>query len=105
MQKIKNETELKEFVSSTGEDIAVVKIGAPWCGPCRVLEANIKEVGDIAKFAEVDVDEADEALVDSLNIRNVPVLLYYKNGEEVHRHFGLATKQDLTGEVERLKNE
>lgn len=105
MIKINNKQELDQFIGNAGEDIAVVKIGAPWCGPCRVLEQNIEQVGDIAKFAEVDVDEADEELVEELHVRNVPVLLYYNNGEEVHRHIGLATKQDLIYEINRLKTE
>ena len=42
MIKINNKQELDQFIGNAGEDIAVVKIGAPWCGPCRVLEQNIE---------------------------------------------------------------
>ena len=104
MIKINNKQELDQFIGNAGDEVAVVKFGAPWCGPCRVLEQNIEQVGDIAKFAEVDVDEADEDFITSERIMNVPVIRYYYKGELVDRHVGLETKQGLQDAVAKIKH-
>jgi thioredoxin 1 len=105
MKEIKTEEELKTIITST--DVAVLKVGAPWCGPCRMLESIISEIEseniDSAEFIEVNVDEADEEFVDSLRVRNVPVLIFYKNGEAVDRTVGLVTKQELLDKISNLK--
>ena len=104
MNKIKSEQELKDFIASAGmTEVAVLKIGAPWCGPCRTLEGFIKEIEDKASFAEVDIDEVDEAFLDTLKVRSVPVLDFYWQGALVTHHVGLMTKQAMLSEIERLK--
>ena len=107
MKKIKNGAELNDAVNSN--DLVVCKIGAPWCGPCRAIEASIKEIEaenmDLAEFVEVDVDEADEDFVASLGIRNIPVLLFYKDGKPVDsfKTIGLITKAALIDKITELK--
>ena len=57
---------------------AVVDFSATWCGPCRmlapVLEEISEELGDKAKFYNVDVDE-DSALAAGFGISSVPTVL------------------------------
>lgn len=105
MKEIKTEEELKAIIDSN--DVVVFKVGAPWCGPCRTLEAIISEIEaeniDSAEFVEVNVDEADEEFVDNLRVRNVPVLIFYKNGEAVDRTVGLLSKNDLLDKIKNLK--
>ena len=105
MKEIKTQEELKAIVDST--DVVVLKVGAPWCGPCRTLESIISEIEaeniDSAEFVEVNVDEADEEFVDNLRVRNVPVLIFYKNGEAVDRTVGLLSKNDLLDKIKNLK--
>lgn len=105
MKEIKTEEELKGIIDAY--DVVVLKIGAPWCGPCKAIEANISEIEaeniDSAEFVEVNVDEADEEFVDNLRVRNVPVLIFYKNGEAVDRTVGLLTKQDIINKITEIK--
>lgn len=105
MKKIKTEEELKAIIDSN--DVVVFKVGAPWCGPCRALEPIISGIEaeniDSAEFVEVDVDEADEEFVENLRVRNIPVLIFYKNGEAVDRTVGLITKNELLDKIKNLK--
>ena len=105
MKEIKTEEELKGIIDVN--DVVVLKIGAPWCIPCKVIETNISEIEaeniDSAEFVEVNVDEADEEFVDNLRVRNVPVLIFYKNGEAVDRTVGLLTKQDIINKITEIK--
>ena len=102
MKKINSKEDLEQFVKEN--PIAAVKWGAPWCGPCRILEKNISEVpSEVAAFGEVDVDEVDEELVADNHIRNIPVVQFYKNGEYVDRVVGAQTPAQLIEMAERIK--
>ncbi|MDD6055017.1 MAG: thioredoxin family protein [Helicobacter sp.] len=73
------------FKDSIKNGVCVVIVGAPWCPDCRKIEPIItllaneyKEV----KFFEIKSDEETE-LKESLNIRRIPTLIFYKNGQEI----------------------
>lgn len=64
----------------------VVNVGASWCPDCRHIEPIMmeleKEYIDKIKFFKVNFD-SEEQLKDILNIKRIPTLIFYKNGEEV----------------------
>lgn len=71
---------------------------AEWCGPCKMLAPILKEVkeeiGDAATIVKIDVDASPQAS-QKFEIRGVPTLILYKNGEQVWRKSGLLDKQSL----------
>lgn len=69
-------------------NIEVKKFSAKWCGPCRVLAQTLEGVEGIEN---IDIDENME-LARSFNVRNVPLLIFFKNGKEVHRQTGAISK-------------
>lgn len=90
--------ELDKFNKAISEhDTCVVKIGTGWCGPCKLVEENIKKIekdySDVY-FINVDAGESDD-IVDEYNIRNVPVVLVFKNGQCDSRTTGLQTEEQL----------
>lgn len=94
MKQITNEN----FKSSTiANKMVIIKLGAPWCSPCHalqpILEAVDKENKDITVF-DVDVDEEIE-LTEELEIRSVPTLLFYKDGNLIERISGTKTKEQI----------
>lgn len=107
MKKINNGQELNEVLDCN--DLVIVKWGAPWCGPCRVIEKSIESIeksnADTAEFIEVDVDEADEDFVASSGIRNIPVLQFFKDGDLIDKTVGLISEQDLINKIKELKGE
>lgn len=83
-------------------DLCLVKIGAAWCGPCKVVQKNIQDIEKSHSnvyFIDVEADEADE-IVDKFSIRNIPVVLVIKNGVMDSRTTGVQTVQQLE---ERIK--
>lgn len=92
-----------DFIKAIGEhEVCLVKIGASWCGPCKVVQKNIESIENSHKnvyFIDVEADEADE-IVDKFSIRNIPVVLVIKNGVVDSRTVGVQTIEQLE---ERIK--
>lgn len=67
----------------------LIKFGAEWCGPCRILDAKLDKFTDceVIRYS-VDDDEVSE-LLDKYKIRNIPVtILLDDNGETVNKWVG-----------------
>ena len=81
----------------------VVDFWATWCGTCKMISPIVdqvaKEVAGVAKVGKVNVDEAS-ALATRYNIRSIPTLLFFKNGEVVDTIMGATSKDNI---LARLK--
>lgn len=78
-----------------GQQPLVVDFWATWCGPCRMIAPVIAELaekydGQIV-VGKCDVEENDE-LAAEFGIRNIPTILFFKNGEVVDKMVGAASK-------------
>ena len=86
-------------------EVAIVDIWATWCGPCKQLSPIIDEVSsELGLKVTVGKMDADANLdfVKTLNVRNIPTILYYKNGEVVEITNGLKTKNEIRSIVNKL---
>ena len=104
MKEIKNLAELEELVQGTG--LHVVKFGAPWCGPCRMLESTIQSIeGTIedVTFYEVNADEAENELLEKFAVQNVPLILFFNEGLQVGREVGNIPKNLFLEKINELK--
>lgn len=81
--------------------VEVIKFGASWCTPCKVVAKQLEGLD----FTSIDIDEDTDGLARKSNIRNVPTLVFLKDGVEVSRHSGLITRQEFIRKVEGLENE
>ena len=83
----------------------VIDFSATWCGPCKKIAPIIDELaGDYegkAVVCKCDVDECDE-LTGKFGIRNVPTILFIKNGAVVDKHVRAAPKSVLAEKIEAL---
>lgn len=83
----------------------VLDFSATWCGPCKKIAPYIAEIADEyagrVNVGKCDVDDNDE-LTGRFGIRNVPTVLFIKNGEVVDKHVGAAPKSELQAKVEAL---
>ncbi|MDR1090412.1 MAG: thioredoxin [Prevotella sp.] len=83
----------------------VIDFWAEWCGPCRMVGPIVEELaaeyeGKVT-IGKVDVDNNDE-ITSKYGIRNIPTILFIKNGEVVDKQVGAAQKSVLTEKVENL---
>lgn len=78
--------------------LEVLKFYANWCGPCRVLSQRLE--GE--KLTEINVDIDHETAV-KYKVRNIPVLVFLKDGVEVHRSVGLITKHEFEQILDEIK--
>ena len=83
----------------------LVDFWAEWCGPCKMiaplLDELAKEKADVIKVAKVNIDE-NQNLSFRFNVRAIPTLLFFKNGQVVDQVTGMTSKKDLLGRVEAL---
>lgn len=94
---------IKEFINS--DQPVVIDFWAEWCGPCRLIGPSIEELshefeGKIA-VGKLNVDEHVET-PNEYGIRNIPTVLFIKNGEVVDKQIGAVSKAVLAQKMQSL---
>ncbi len=90
---------MANFFDIIKSDIPVlVDFSAEWCGPCKMMPPILKKVknqlGDRVRIIKIDVDK-NQAIAQKLQVRNVPTLVIYKNGEQKYRQAGVVQAHQL----------
>jgi len=83
----------------------VVDFWAEWCGPCRVIGPIVNELADDYKdrivVGKLDVDN-NPGVSMKYGIRNIPTILFFKNGQVADKQVGAVPKSSLVNKVEAL---
>ncbi len=94
-----------EEVVLNSDKPVLVDFWAEWCGPCRMVTPIVKELaeeyGAKAVITKMDVDNNPETSV-KFGIRNIPTILFFKNGEVVDKQVGASPKTILASKLDAL---
>jgi thioredoxin 1 len=99
-----NDSNFEEIVLQSDKPV-MVDFWAEWCGPCRMiapfLEEISKEYEEKVLVVKCDVDDSP-GVAAKFGIRNIPTVLFYKNGEVADKQVGAVPKSNFVAKLEGL---
>ena len=104
MAVVLTDENFEEVVLKSGIPV-LVDFWAEWCGPCRVIGPIVSEIGedyqDKIIVGKMDVD-SNPLTPAKYGIRNIPTILFFKQGTVADKQVGVVPKANLVNKVDAL---
>ena len=104
MAIVLNDNNFDEVVLKSKQPV-MVDLWAVWCAPCRAIAPYVEQIATEyegrALVGKVDIEQSPD-VANRYGIRNIPTLLFFKGGELVNKHVGLANKATLANLLNAL---
>jgi len=104
MAKEVTESNFEEVVLKSDKPV-LVDFWAEWCGPCRMIGPIVEELSHEYEgkvlVTKVDVD-SNNAIATQFGIRNIPTILFFKNGQVADKQVGAVAKSTLISKLNAL---
>jgi len=99
-----NENNFDEIVLKSEQPV-MVDFWAVWCAPCRAIAPHVEQIATEYKgravIGKVDIEQSPD-IANRYGIRNIPTILFFKNGELVDKTVGLTSKAALANMLNAL---
>ena len=98
----KTENAVTKFNNLIRQGNVIVDFYADWCGPCKAMSGVIGQLAaqnPNVTFLKINTDMFPEI---SSNIRSIPTIVFYKNGQQVHRQSGALSASQMNALIQKL---
>lgn len=103
--KIGKDSNIDKLINQT--KVSVVKFGASWCGPCKMLAPVLEKLADDmadVTFVDVDVDDEEAStIVSEAKITSVPLIVVTKNGFPRERILGFRPEEEIIKVIKKVQ--
>ncbi|MBO4263605.1 MAG: thioredoxin [Bacteroidales bacterium] len=103
METVITSNNFQDILAAPG--VLMIDFWAVWCGPCRMLAPRVDEIAGKfagkAVIAKCNVDDCGD-IAEQFGIRNIPTLLFFKDGALVDRSVGLVSVADIEAKLNQL---
>ena len=97
-----NDSNFEEVVLKS-EKLVIIDFWAEWCGPCRMVTPILEEISEEYEgkilVTKLDVD-SNPGISSKLGIRNIPTVMFFKDGEMVDKQVGAVPKSNFVSKLE-----